>query len=82
MKLSAWAKQQGIHYQTAWRWFQAGQIEGAYKTESGTILVPDAAVADTGRVAVHVIVLGSACKDSEALLLDLARKLKDIEACL
>jgi putative resolvase len=39
MKLSAWAKQKGIHYQTAWKWFKAGQIEGAYATEHGTIFV-------------------------------------------
>lgn len=39
MKLSKWAKKQGIHYQTAWKWFKAGQIKNAFMTESGTILV-------------------------------------------
>lgn len=26
MKLSAWARKQGISYQTAWNWFAAGQV--------------------------------------------------------
>jgi len=39
MKLSGWAKQKGIHYQTAWKWFKAGKIEGAYATSDGTIFV-------------------------------------------
>ena len=41
MKLSAWAKKMGISYQTAWRWFRDGKIEGAFKTPSGSIFVPD-----------------------------------------
>lgn len=40
MKLSDWAKSQGIAYQTAWRWFKAGALPvRAVQTESGTILV-------------------------------------------
>ncbi len=41
MKLSQWAKQQGISYRTAWRYFKNGQIKGAYQLESGTIIVPN-----------------------------------------
>jgi len=41
MKLSAWAKRMGITYKTAWRWFREGKIEGAFKTPSGSIFVPD-----------------------------------------
>jgi predicted site-specific integrase-resolvase len=26
MKLSRWAKKQGISYRTAWRWFKMGQL--------------------------------------------------------
>ena len=43
MKLSAWAKRMGITYKTAWRWFREGKIEGAFKTPSGSIFVPDEA---------------------------------------
>ena len=40
MKLSAWAKQQGIAYVTAWRWFKTGKLPvPAYKAPSGAILV-------------------------------------------
>jgi len=41
MKLSAWAKRMGITYKTAWRWFKEGKIEGAFKSPSGSIFVPD-----------------------------------------
>jgi putative resolvase len=38
MKLSQYAKQQGISYRTALRWFRAGTIKG-YQAPSGTIIV-------------------------------------------
>ena len=43
MKLSQWAKQQGISYTTAWRWWKQGKLPvQAEQTPSGTILVtPD-----------------------------------------
>ena len=41
MKLSTWAKKQGVCYRTAWNMFVKNQIPGAYKLESGTIVVPD-----------------------------------------
>jgi putative resolvase len=43
MRLRDWAAQQGIHYQTAWKWFRDGKLPvPAVQTPSGTILVqPD-----------------------------------------
>lgn len=38
MKLSQYAKEQGISYSTALRWWKAGQIKG-YQAASGTIIV-------------------------------------------
>lgn len=38
MKLSTYAKQLGISYRTAFRWYQAGQLD-AYQTDTGTIIV-------------------------------------------
>lgn len=38
MKLSQYAKQQGISYRTALRWFKAGMIKG-YQAPSGTIII-------------------------------------------
>jgi putative resolvase len=40
MKLSQYAKQQGISYRTAFRWWQAGQLKG-YQAPSGTIIVTE-----------------------------------------
>lgn len=39
IKLSEYAKRQNIHYQTAWRWFESGLIDGAYKTNTGSVFV-------------------------------------------
>lgn len=40
MKLSAWAKEQGITYRTAWQWFKNGKLPvNAIQTKTGTILV-------------------------------------------
>ena len=41
MKLSNWAKKNGLCYRTAWNLFHAGQIPGSRQLESGTILVDD-----------------------------------------
>src|SRR5215469_845839 len=38
MKLSQYARQQGISYRTALRWFRAGTIKG-YQAPTGTIIV-------------------------------------------
>jgi predicted site-specific integrase-resolvase len=39
MKLSTWAKKQGISYRTAWRWFKAGKLPVlAEQTKTGTLL--------------------------------------------
>ncbi len=40
MKLSTYAKQLGISYKTAWRWYTDGKLD-AYQAESGTIIVRD-----------------------------------------
>ncbi len=54
MKLSEYAKQQGISYRTAFRWWQAGQIPG-YQAATGTIIVqdPKAALSAPQRVAIY-----------------------------
>ena len=42
MKLSVWAKKQGISYLTAWRWFKTGKLPvRAIKTATGMILVEE-----------------------------------------
>lgn len=39
IKLSKWAKEQGISYTTAYRWFKAGKIQNAEQADTGTIMV-------------------------------------------
>jgi len=41
MKLSDWAKKQGVTYRSAWGNFKAGKIPNSYRLESGAIIVPD-----------------------------------------
>lgn len=41
MKLSDYAKQQGVRYETAWRWFQDGKITGR-RIGAHTILIDEA----------------------------------------
>lgn len=51
MKLSDYAKQVGVSYKTAWRWFQSGRLD-AYQTETGTIIVRESVDAPDG-VAIY-----------------------------
>jgi putative resolvase len=56
MKLSEWAAQQGVHYQTAWRWWKRGTLPvPARQLASGTILVeaPASPVGTAGRTVVY-----------------------------
>jgi putative resolvase len=47
MKLSAYAKQVGVTYKTAWQWWKAGQLD-AYQLPTGTIIVREPQSAATG----------------------------------
>ena len=40
MKLTDWAKKQGIVYLTAWRWFKKGWLN-AYQLPNGTIIIDE-----------------------------------------
>src|SRR5215467_7379785 len=42
MKLSEYAKKQGVSYRTAWNWWKAGQLAGR-QMPSGTVIVEDEA---------------------------------------
>jgi putative resolvase len=55
MKLSEWAKHQGIRYETAWRWFKAGKMPvPVEQTQTGTILVKEAiATSNQMEVAIY-----------------------------
>jgi putative resolvase len=74
MKLSTYAKQQGISYKTAWRWYKAGMLD-AYQTETGTVIVRDSQQKQntTERVALYARVSSAGQKE------DLARQLNRIK---
>ena len=59
MKLSKYAKKVGVTYRTAWDWFNDGQINGAYKLPSGTIIVPEEVDKKVDYVAVYARVSSS-----------------------
>lgn len=53
MKLSIWAKKQGISYRTAWRWFKEGNLPvDAEQTSTGTILIKESA-SEFSQVAIY-----------------------------
>jgi predicted site-specific integrase-resolvase len=55
MKLKDYARQQGVSYRTAWRWWKAGQLPGR-QMDTGTILIePEPAPGHVGaqRVAIY-----------------------------
>lgn len=59
MKLSQYAKQQGISYRTALRWFRDGTIQG-YQAPSGTIIVTEQEPVQTvHKVAIYARVSSS-----------------------
>ena len=64
MKLSKWAKLQGVTYRTAYRWFRDNQIQGAKQTPSGTILIDETPVSmvNTGdNLSTHIDRLKNYC---------------------
>lgn len=62
MRLSKWAKINGLKYDTAWRQYKKGLIDGAYQLKTGTIIVPDEVVAKPMKVAVYARVSSSGQK--------------------
>jgi len=46
MKLSTYARELGVSYDTAWRWFKAGKIAG-YQASTGTIIVTEPLAAES-----------------------------------
>lgn len=46
MRLSEYAKKQGVCYITAYRWYKAGKIPSAYTSPTGKVFVPDVTESD------------------------------------
>ncbi|MFD5516267.1 hypothetical protein [Streptomyces sp. NPDC127066] len=61
MKLSEWGRQQGVRYQTAWRWVKDGKTPVPVRQAPlGTWLVDEVAVQSSGRVV--AVVTGEAAE--------------------
>lgn len=54
MKLSNWAKKQGISYQTAWRWWKNGKLPvDAEQMKSGTIIIKEQPKVQKEKVVIY-----------------------------
>ena len=71
MKLSAWAKKQGISYMTAWKWHKAGTLPvKSVQLSSGTILVDEKE--DVGD---NIDILNCAVKDIDSTIIKMCEKI-------
>jgi len=64
MKLVDWSKKQGVCYRSAWNYFRAGQIPGAFRLPSGSIIVPDEKAGKSEFVVTYARVSSSEQKDN------------------
>lgn len=53
MKLSEYAKNVGVTYQTVFRWFQSGKIKNSYKTDSGSIFVSENNIPTKDKIVIY-----------------------------
>lgn len=72
MRLSEYAKQKGVTYKTAYRWFKAGGLD-AYQLNTGTIIVNDDKIKPDG-VAIYARVSSLDQKD------DLERQVERLQS--
>lgn len=66
MKLSVWAKKQGIHYKTAWNMYKKGLLKNAGQLPTGTIIINEERENSKipGKVAVYARVSSNENKDN------------------
>src|SRR5262249_10209701 len=69
MKLKDYARQQGVSYRTAWRWWKAGKLPG-HQMDTGTILIaPEATLPSSAaqRVAIYARVSSASAENTSNL---------------
>ncbi|MDO9463723.1 MAG: IS607 family transposase [bacterium] len=64
MKLSHWAKKQGITYRTAWEYFRTGKLPSAYKLPGGAIIIPESIGKKQDFIVTYARVSSSQNKDN------------------
>jgi putative resolvase len=62
MKLSTYARQIGVTYKTAYRWWKAGKLD-AYQMDTGTVIFRDSLKVSTTNVALYAHVLSGSRND-------------------
>lgn len=67
MKLSSYAKELGVTYQTAWNLFKNGQIKGAYQLPTGTVIVPNDSIETPCKYGVVLYARTSSSQNKEML---------------
>lgn len=71
MKLRDYSNKLGLSYQSAWNHFKKGKIPGAYKTDTGIVIVPDDFFLVKGRgVIIYIRYDGSERVQSKLLRLE------------
>lgn len=58
-KLSHYANERGITYRTAWEHFRLGKIDGAYKDDTGHVVIPDSTPLVVPRAGIYARVSSS-----------------------
>ena len=77
MKLSQYAKQVGVSYETAWKWFKAGRIRG-YQMDTGTIIITEPLPSEPPLPLSHVVVYTRvSAAENKANLDSQAQRLQD-----
>jgi len=73
MRLKDYAKQKGVHYRTAYRWFKSGQIRG-YQMDTGTIFITEDETHKPMKIVIYTRVSSS---ENKANLDTQAQRLQD-----
>lgn len=77
MKLSQWAKLQGICYRAAWNHFKQGLIPGAYKLNSGIIIVPDNKISENNKQEYVVCYARVSSSQNKSNLISQSKRIND-----
>lgn len=76
IKLSEYAKNKSITYRTAWKHFVEGKIEGAYKDETGHVLIPIKSTANNNAI----IYARVSSNDRKSSLIEQQKRLEEFAA--
>ena len=76
MKLSEYGRKLGVTYRTVWRYWERGDIPGAYQLPSGTVIVPDGVEVKPAQEAAAVIYARVSSSENKSNLEAQAKRLE------